>query len=439
MISLRRCIFLLLIAFSATAQQPPDQLYPPAALKADFRFLRKQLETIHPALYRYTSRQVFSAFCDSLYHEINHPMKEQAFLSLITLLHEKIADGHTMFLPSEAAMAYYSSKGRFLPLLVTCRDGKLFIRDNGSLNKALQAGQEILSINDMPTDSLMTQLVKRQIRDGYNQTYPLWILQHYFSAYYNFAFGQCPSFRVQIKGAADTQTVAALTKDSIRLLLTPDTTAEATVLYPHGNENPGITLSTMPDEKPLAWLKVKTLDKDQLKATHHQSYKTAIDSIFATIRDSGYQHLVLDLRDNQGGDFAPGCYLLSYLVPRPVTYLYGGKETRLITPVRNRYTGRLFVLINGGTFSNAAIVSAYLEKYTRAIFIGTESGGNKHIISGNARAISLPNTHLQGFISTTNYLVNRDVNDGHGVMPQYNHVEEEDAVKKVLVAVMAGE
>lgn len=426
MLFLQRCLLLLLLASTAVAQ---DQLYTTAELKADLRFVRKQLETTHPALYRYTSKPIFTAFWDSLYQQINHPMKAQEFLSLITLLHEKIADGHTMFLPSKAAMAYYSSQGRFFPLQVICRDGKLFIKDNGSLNKTLQAGQEILSINDMPTDSLMTQLIKRQVRDGYNRTYPLWILQRYFSAYYNFAFGQCASFRVQIKGDTSVQTVTALTKDSIRLLLPPDTSTTS-LLYPAGNDHPGITLSLMPDGNPV--MKMKTLDKDELKSTYHQSYKTAIDSIFARIREAGYQHLVLDLRDNQGGDFAPGCYLLSYLVAKPVTYLYGGKEARVITPLRNHYTGRLFVLINGGTFSNAAIVSTYLEKYTKAVFIGTESGGNKHIISGNPKMISLPNTHLQGFISTTNYLISRDVNDGHGLVPRYNDVEDEAAVQEVL-------
>ena len=413
-------LHILLLSSLPTAAQVPGGLYSPAALKADLHFVKKQLEHNHPALYRYTSKKTFNVFLDSLDHLVQHPMKEQEFLSVLSLLNEKIADGHTMFLPSEAATAYNNTQGRFLPLSVSYKQGKLYIRENNSLNKSLQPGQEILAINDIPTDTLMAQLLKRQIRDGYNKTYPLWILQHYFAAYYSFAFGQPANFTLRIQGQAGEQEVAALTKDSIRLLRQPDTDTIDHVLYPVGQAAAGIVLSAIPHTRPVALLTIKTFDVDQLKEQYHQDFNTTIDSIFALLQRSGYTDLVLDLRDNQGGDFEPGRYLLSHLQRTPATYLYRGDEARLITPSPRRFTGRLFVLMNGGTFSNAAIVSAYLEKYAKALFIGEETGGNRHVISGKARGILLPNTHIRGYISTTNYLIDRAENNGHGVQPYYD-------------------
>ena len=45
--------------------------------------------------------------------------------------------------------------------------------------------------------------------------------------------------------------------------------------------------------------------------------------------------------------------------------------------------GELLVLINGGSFSSTAILCACLRRDQRALFIGEETGGNAHIISGD--------------------------------------------------------
>jgi hypothetical protein len=65
----------------------------------------------------------------------------------------------------------------------------------------------------------MEQLLARQVRDGYNRTYPLWILNHYFAAYYNFIFGQPAEFSLGLRsgtGEEYTMRVTPLSRDSIR-------------------------------------------------------------------------------------------------------------------------------------------------------------------------------------------------------------------------------
>ncbi|NLR81440.1 S41 family peptidase [Chitinophaga eiseniae] len=417
--------FLLVIVFPLKAQVSHDHEYTIAELKEDFRFVKKQLEDTHPALYRYTSRKTFRIFFDSLYTSIRGPMTEQAFLSRLQLLNEKIADGHTMFLPSAATMAYNNREGRFLPLLVRCLDNKLYIRENNSPDTSLHAGDEILAINHVPASKVMPALLQRQIRDGYNQTYPRWILEQYFAAYYSFVYGQPAQFSLLIRqGSGDTllQTVGALTKDSIRRMHRPQPDSAGQWLYPVIEAPAGIRLTTLPfmrevANRKLAWLKITTFDADVLKATYHQDYQAATDSVFALLKKEPVTDLVLDLRDNQGGDFEPGQYLLSYLLKHPLTYLPGGKATKLITPVPGHFTGKLYVLMNGGTFSSAAVTAAYLKECTSALLMGEESGGNAYEISGDPVALQLPHTGIQAFISTTNYVIRKGDNRGHGVFP----------------------
>ncbi|WP_315822944.1 hypothetical protein [Paraflavitalea speifideaquila] len=59
-------------------------------------------------------------------------MQEQAFLSVLALLNAKVKDGHTMLLPSEAAMTYTNTAGRLFPFNVYCVNSKLYITHNAS-------------------------------------------------------------------------------------------------------------------------------------------------------------------------------------------------------------------------------------------------------------------------------------------------------------------
>jgi hypothetical protein len=375
------------------------------------------LEKTHPALYRYTTKSSFHAFFDSLDHAIVRPMTEQGFLSLITLLHAKIRDGHTMFLPSEAAMEYDNSKGRFLPFSVAFTAGKLYIVENCSGDSTIQQGEEILGINGASTSAVMLQLLSRQIRDGNNQTYPEWIVNHYFAAYYRFAFGQPDQFSLELKntsGELHKKQVMALTKDSIKFFRQ----TRYAYRYRQTNQGQGIILEEN-KHNTTAILTIKSFDPDLLQSFYKQDYKHVMDSIFMLLNRNQTMNLILDLRDNQGGDFEPGRYLLSYLFIHPARYLMDGKEAKLIQPKAHHFTGRLFVLINGGSFSSTAIVSANLERDQRAIFIGEETGGNKYIISGNPVEGLLPQTKIRSFISTTTFRIIGGANDGHGILPAY--------------------
>lgn len=146
-------------------------------------------------------------------------MNEQKFFSLITLLHEKIGDDYTMFLPSEAMTDHNNAKGKFLPLNLTYIDGKLYVAENCSADSSIERGEEVISINGEKTDTVISQLMARQIRDGYNQTYLTWILNHYFAACYQFVYGQPAKFLLELRNLKSTfhkKQITALTRDSIK-------------------------------------------------------------------------------------------------------------------------------------------------------------------------------------------------------------------------------
>jgi C-terminal processing protease CtpA/Prc len=165
---------------------------------------------------------------------------------------------------------------------------------------------------------------------------------------------------------------------------------------------------------------IKTFDSDLLKEKYKQNYNKVFDSLFKQINRHQIKNLILDLRDNQGGNFYPGQTLLSYLVSAPSRFLLDGKEATIIQPKAARFKGKLFVLMNGGSFSNTAIVCACLKRDRRPVFIGEETGGNAHVISGDPEEFILPQTKIKAYISTVTYRIVGDNNDGHGVKPDHS-------------------
>jgi hypothetical protein len=196
------CFFLLisgLAGFPQNAGYNPDHIFSVKELKDDFVFLKTNLEKIHPNLYLYTTRARLDLFFDSLKQSLTKPLTGIGFFNLITLLHSRIKDGHSMFLPGQDVIDYFNKYSRFFPFAVIIKKDRLFITSNYSSDNGIRDGTEILGINGIGTAECLHALIERQIRDGYNQTYPVWILSNYFKEYYGFLYGHPDSFLITCK------------------------------------------------------------------------------------------------------------------------------------------------------------------------------------------------------------------------------------------------
>lgn len=428
--------------YAQTNSYNPDRLFTEQELKNDFRCLLDSLTKNHPNLYMYTPKVVFQHFADSLYNGINKPATTTDFYNTITLLNAKICNGHTMFLPGDEATAYYSRHSKFLPFYVKIIRGRLYVNMNCSGDTTIADGSEILSLNGASTKYILQYLLARQIRDGFNTTYPVWILDNYFKEYYGFSFGHPGTFSVAYKNPGclpKTTQVRALPKDSIKYYQTLKYANRLTTT----KVGQGITLEVN-NLQGYAVLTVKSFENDRLQLIYRQKFKPTIDSAFVQLQQNKVQRLVLDLRDNQGGDFENGQQLLSYLLRQPFQLLLQGDATAMVQPLSNRFAGKLYVLVNGGSFSNTGIVSARLAYYKRGVFIGEETGGNNSSISGflnDGQDITLPATHITCAIPNTSFsITDNKPNTGHGTMPQFtvtpsigDIINNNDTVKKFAI------
>lgn len=399
-------------------------------LKNDLTYLQKQLERKHPNLYTYNSPSTIQHVFDSLSLNINQPLTELEFYKHITILSSVINDGHTIILPSSSITLYHNKKSKFLPYHFTILNGQLYIDMVCTNDSSIPNGSEILSINNLKAIDIIEQLTTRQIRDGYNTTYPLWILNNYFREYYSYVFGHPDQFEIEFKKNMQEKKVIiqGLQKDSIYYY--------QDLKYPNNKPasiiNTGIVLQVF-KETNFAVLTIKDFHNSVLRKEYHQNFTQEMHHIFDEIQQSGVQHLILDLRNNQGGDIPNGALLVSYLLNKPFSIVEayhvvgkaglkksGGQSLGIFNPMKNVFQGELYVLINGGSFSNSGVVSSCLKRNNRGIFIGEETGGNNQILAGYGTDIALPNTKIRVQIPTRQFLLNSNLPlTGHGTSPDH--------------------
>lgn len=429
-----------LVAQSAARQ--PERQFQVAELRADLRWYREALQRKHPNLHVYTPEPAIDAFFDSLDASIRSPMTEREFFNLLTLSFTRVRDGHTHIFPSDATNRYLNESGRFLPVKLVFEEGEMRVAEVYCPDSPLPPGARILSINKQAAGGIWTYMMERQIRDGYNETYPAWILNRWFKNYYAFHFG-CPEtfeFEYRLPGQTETQVVAmpALSQariDACRSSKEP------------GLKTQGISLSIDTAGR-TAVLRISDFHSAVLKKQYGQRFKPVISAHFQTIRALGIEHLILDLRDNQGGDLGNGAFLLKHLIDHPFKIVEGyGKARRHTTsgprrvrkvrgpaegwqkPVGQPFTGRLYVLVNGGSFSNSGIVSSGLRRHTRCLIIGEETGGNPDLLSAGGRYQRLPNTGLKVLIPKRQFRITGPApGNGRGLMP--DHVVRADSNRR---------
>ncbi|TMQ57867.1 MAG: hypothetical protein E6K72_03215 [Candidatus Eisenbacteria bacterium] len=114
-----------------------------------------------------------------------------------------------------------------------------------------------------------------------------------------------------------------------------------------------------------------------------ESLAQFVARLFSHVDSLGSRRLVIDLRGNGGGNNYLNQPIMHSLIQRPAL----------------DHTGRLFVIIDRGTFSAAVSLAADLERETHALFVGEPTGSAPNS-PGDPAHVTLPASGLVVRIST---------------------------------------
>lgn len=425
------CILMMLVSTIGFGQ---EEYFSRAEVLEDFKYLKEELLEKHPGVGLYRSLDEFDAFFENV--QVADSVSTLDLYGVFSEANQVILDGHTTVYQEYDLQWENEVSGLYVPFQPYWDGQALYLLKAYSNQSKERIGQEIVSINGVESKELIGWMLARMPRDGYQSSYSIWELNTYFYEHYSWFFGCFDSYSVVLKDndAIDTFAMKGILFDK---LLDEVEAAE--------KFKKSLTLQ-FNKKRTTALLTIKSWTNYYLNQEHRQKLIRELRDATKEIERNNISHLIIDIRDNPGGRLKFSEYLLSYLLDEPFLMNEGYKrkeegvlvETKsakmgLRKPKRRTFKGDVYVLINGGCFSNSCIFSAVLERYNRAVFIGEETGGSRYSMCGHPRFYMLPNTTINVSIPTLQMIL-KPVGDNvaHGILPDYE-------VKPTLENLLNGE
>lgn len=418
----------------------------PVPFRNDLVLMKQQLRQRYPSLYRYNTS--WDQQFDSVYLSFTHRTTALECYRAIKFLLSAVKDGHLSCKPSPALDEYFSEKAKYFPVRLRFIGTKAYVWD--SLLKGLPRGTEITAIDEVPVDRIRQELFRYMVSDGNIETKKQHILDNVFCFYYLLVYGEKDAFTITVKtsgGAAGKMHLDAVHEKDL-----PARSADA-----------GGPLLTLAFHGNVPVLTVKTFDRAAYQQ-QHLDFPFLVDSIFTQLERQGADKLVIDLRGNGGGRDLYGSLLYAYLTGKPVAYYkrlatatdslpyelftypstsYHDLTPRLlersgdhlfrlrpaahdnllaVKPAPHAFTGKVWFLIDGWTFSTAAELCAVARNNRRGVFIGEETGGGcQGNTSGAMQDLTLPASQVTITYGLVQYdlFVPPGATPGRGVMPDH--------------------
>ena len=418
-------LFFLLFPFLSLSQDAKELFEGKVAtdvLQNNVDQIYTDLKENHPNLYKFISKRALDSKFDSLKGTIEFPISRMEFRYKVLTVLQKIGDGHLTLtmngghISSEDYQNYIGKKIRPIDQFsFKVLDMRLYIFES-SINADIKPGTEIASLNGLPAREVITKIFDGICVDGYNLTFKYYSLNaDMFPNFYTNTFGRQDSIEFEFKGP-EKKTI------KIKSILPP----------------PGL-VKYLPTRLPLYYF---SKDKSQVTITigsFGSTIQPDYQTLFNSLKTYGTKTLVLNLRDNLGGEPVNATKLFSYLISKPQYFARVPKDvlndpkktpkeslkigiTSKINPAENSFQGKIYLIVNGGSFSATAILAANLQASNKDIVIvGEETGGGREGCTGGLfKQTQIEGSNLSLRYGQVPFKSFKEVpQDGKGVMPTH--------------------
>jgi hypothetical protein len=343
----------------------------------DVSYLVDQMETLHPDLYHGVSRDDLARAVDDLVAELPTLDDDEVLvriMRLVAMISSDGRDGHMGVWPPDNPEAVH----RF-PIRVWQFPEGLFVTAARAPNEAL-VGSRILSVDGMPLDEVFARLdpvVPRDNSSNLRAARTVFLTSAEVLSGLGVADDRL-TMNLEVEARGGVRRTAAV--DAVDAGTYADWVGGWELPLP---ERAGARfLRDVADPFRLGYLRSSRALYVQYNLVEETS-SAVVDAMRTAMRRDAVERVVLDLRNNGGGEAGGYRDLLRFLA-RP----------EIDGP------GRLFVLVDRLTFSAAASLAVLLERGAEhAVFVGEPTGGAPNFWADPV-TVTLPNSGLHALVSS---------------------------------------
>ncbi|WP_444911232.1 S41 family peptidase [Microbulbifer sp. PAAF003] len=379
----------------------------------------------HPALDHYTDLQELEEAVRDLQLQISDSMNRLHFYRIVGQLAHKFNDGHSFLIwPYQEYEKLIASGKKPFPLAVTLTPDGSIVTKNTYINgrQSVPAGARITGINGQSIQTLMDHMQK--FAGGESRFLREQIITKRFGVMLWAVFGFIDDFELkwQEPVSRSNHTTQLLSKQNWHL--------QDEII----NGRQDFYFKVISDD--TAYLHIGSFDVGL------DWFSKFIDQAFTDIKNRKITCLIIDLRENLGGNTDSATYLLSYIAHkefRMISYMteklnqqnrglfnYKGKAGELIQydwdewhrPIDNNnlFEGEVYILISPVTYSAAIVFSSAAQDHRFATLIGQKTEGySNQTAQGNL--FNLPHSQLRAYITTRKLVRPNGDNKVSGVIP----------------------
>jgi hypothetical protein len=447
----------ILLISECAAQQ--NQTFSKRKLLKDFDLFQRIYEKANAGLYKYHSKQETDSVFSANRKRIQTNTSYREFYKLVWEVIDFTGSCHNdLFYPD--TLKHELRKQRiFFPLPLKHLSDKLYTNLE---YEGIPPGSEILSINQIDAGTFAREISVFLSTDGHNTSGKYAFLETnalFFNVY--LAYGPQQSFTINYRdssgirqktlGAVDYKTAIGNYK---RRFIPVYEKNSSDYSFQYLGQTGLLTVSTFALGGP--------------KSEGHKKYAAFLDSVFSDLKHRNVQNLIVDIRENGGGNDPNDLLLYSYLTKRefrenrsaftlfqsvPLKKFYLEEETDEIkdleetleeehsiqkdgkfyqnetfnpswTPKPNAYSGKIYLLISPFVASAGSLFASMVKSDEGTVVIGQEALGGYYGHTGHISVTyQLPNTKLQLSFSIVD--LEQDVQElpdqsyGDGVKPDF--------------------
>lgn len=454
------------LSFAAAAKEAPARTtsissLQPETVRSDFTLLYQTLQEAHFNLYAHRSKADYDAYYRTLLATIHEPMDATA----VAILFQKFVAygriGHARIdAPIVAFVTYLQGGGTMLPLFVRVDGDRVMLTEAADEGGSMPADTEITAIDGVPIRQVLDRLATYVSAERPYMTYAQ--MEESF-----------PALLWLDRGSVDTVTVTAKIAGKLMQVPVKALTLDQRRALAAKFQNPGPSVDFSAREykivaegvaylRPGPFFNIEQKTGGPAPSYDASSFRTFIDDSFRKIIASGATDILIDLRNNPGGDNSFSDPMIAWFADRPFRFAssfilkasaatkadYARQRTAatpidpdlqrqmnaeerqpngaryayelpIVTPrAEPRFQGRVWILINRHSYSNAASVAALVQDYGFGKVMGEETAD----VASNYASVqhfTLPGTGVAVTFPKSHFVRPNGKDDVEGVRPDF--------------------